>query len=148
MLTSCRSCTDGMSHSNDLSNRPGRSSAGSMRSGRLSGTTISNLHALQSIFRAVPCGSQNINAIQAFCSIHLGEQLIDHSIGHPSAIMTSANKLGNQHAQTRSDHEIHTYRLGAIESNSSKNSTQGFAADALANISRICRRHHSANCYT
>lgn len=83
--TSLRSSKSGMPHKMDLSKRPGRSNAGSIRSGRL---LQRSGHIYEHRFVHTPSGSQNINPFQPFSTIHLCEHLIDDTIRYSSTIMT------------------------------------------------------------
>ena len=88
VLTSLLSSSLGMSHNKDLSRRPGRNNAGSMRSGRL---YLSQHISVISTSSKAPCRCKNVYAIEAFCPVHLSEHLVHHSIRDSSAIVTSVN---------------------------------------------------------
>jgi len=81
----------------------------------------------------LPGRSEHIHAFQTLCAIHLREQLIYNPICDAGAVMSSAKKnhMNDQFLTLPSQ----TNRFGAMESNSSKNRTQGFAAVALSNKS-------------
>lgn len=36
-----------------------------------------------------PSSSEDVNAIQAFCTVHLGEHLVDYSVRHACAVMAT-----------------------------------------------------------
>lgn len=86
---------------------------------------------LKLILLNLPCGSKDVDTIKSLGPIHLGQHLIDYSISHSSAVVTAAEMSTYDEAQ-----RLVAYRRGAIESNSSKKSTQGLAALALSNNSR------------
>ena len=68
-----------------LSNRPGRSKAGSMRSGRL----WVNTHGHRFTHR-LPGRSEHIDPVKPLSSIHLSQELIDHAICDSGRVMPSA----------------------------------------------------------
>ncbi len=39
-------------------------------------------------WRNSPCGCQHIHAVQAFCTIHLGQKLVDHTICYSCAVVS------------------------------------------------------------
>ena len=79
----------------------------------------------------LPGRGEHIHAFQTLRTIHLGEHLIYNPICDTSTVVSSAWDMSKYHSTPPSK----TNRFGAIESNSSKNRTQGFAAVALSNKS-------------
>lgn len=125
--TSRRSCCEGMSHSSDLSRRPGRSKAESIKSGRLS----TSADYLDRKMPTSPRGSEHIHPLKALRTVHFRQELVDHSISHSCRIVSSAHQLA------RRIFDVDAADLfGAIESNSSKNKIQGLAALARSKRSR------------
>lgn len=88
--TSLRSSAFGMSHNKDLSRRPGRSNAESMRSGRLlSRTILIAAFITQKPWSCTPCCSEHIDTVEALSTIHLSQQLVDHAICNSRTIVSS-----------------------------------------------------------
>lgn len=77
-----------MPHNSDLSRRPGRSNAGSIKSGRLNKQWISAMQYYNQN-SLLPSSCQYINTIQTFSTIHLCKHLIHNTICDTSAVMSS-----------------------------------------------------------
>jgi len=154
--TSRRSVREGMSHRMLLSRRPGRRSAGSIRSGRLCEDNRQGLSSASGRGRpsrrergredARGCG-ENVDAVEAFGAVHLGEHLVDDAVRDACRVVAAARRskassaLARMHStrtetEREEERQRKTHRLGAIESNSSKKSTHGLAAWARSNRSR------------
>ena len=126
-----------MLHRSDLSSRPGRRRAESIRSGRLGMTRIVNgCQRDQGINTPLPSSGKDINPIETLRTIHQCQELVDNPISNSGTVMSTfffkkiQFRIGDRRQDERSSH-----RLGAIESNSSKNSTHGLAALALSKSS-------------
>ncbi len=88
----------------------------------------------------IPSGSKNIDSIKTLGTVHLCQHLIDHSVSDSSAVMASVRSGGVSDPSLHGMCDLNdTHLLGAIESNSSKKSTQGFAALARSNSSLTYR---------
>ena len=85
------------------------------------------------VFVCLPGRSEYIHAFQTLRTVHLREHLIYDPICDAGTVVSSEKekKLSERSLTPPS----RTNRFGAIESNSSKNRTQGFAATALSNRS-------------
>jgi hypothetical protein len=89
-LTSLRSSLVGMLHSNNLSSRPGRRRAESIRSGRLEeDEVVSCYQSEQDMEIPRPCSSKDINPIETLRTVHQCQELIHNSIGHPSTVVST-----------------------------------------------------------
>lgn len=113
--------------------------------------------------RGKPRRSKDVNSIEALGSVHLGEHLVDYSVSDSCRVVTTGRRGKTRSEEggegksarsfrrdgmcragaswNRSEGGVgETNRLGAILSNSSKNKTQGFAAEARSKRSRTCSK--------
>ena len=89
-LTSLRSSFVGMLHRSDLSSRPGRRRAESIRSGRLGITRIVNgCQRGQGINTPLPSSGKDINPIETLRTIHQCQELVDNPISNSSTVMST-----------------------------------------------------------
>jgi len=87
--------------------------------------------------RHLPRSSEHINTVQSFSTIHLSQHLVHDAIRNSRAIMSSVCQSLSEISKFAE--ESTAYRLGAIESNSSKKRTHGLAELARSKMSRTCR---------
>lgn len=106
-----------------------------MRSGRLAGQ-ISGIKWMRAKYR--PCGCENVYSSQALSTIHLGQQLIHHSVGHARTVMpskiTNISKRGMHGIET--DRPLGGNRVELIE----EQDTRLRRRSSIKNISNLRNR--------
>lgn len=109
--TSRRSVREGMSHRIDLSRRPGRSSAGSIRSGRLCDTPfgvdgqsppVQNGHRLSQCEVDARSGRENVDAVESLGTVHLRQHLVDDPVRHAGRVVPTATRADRGRLNQRS----------------------------------------------